>query len=88
MQEIKLLDRTIKLYTKNVPNKEDKQAEFARLSHIKESTLKTWRRKGVIPADKILLLNTLIENHELKEEKEQFKQYFLLQTELSKKFQN
>ena len=77
-----LLDKAIELYSNG------NQAKFSEFSHIKESTIKTWRNRGAIPEDKILLLNILIEKHNLIQENNQFKEYFKLQNELSKKFQN
>ncbi len=80
MTHIDLLDKTIELYTHG------KQAEFSKLTKIKESTLKTWRNRGVIPDDKLLLLNTLIENHELESKLADIEQYFTLQEKISKSF--
>ena len=82
MNDIEVLDKAIELYSNG------NQAKFSEFSHIKESTIKTWRNRGAIPDDKILLLNILIEKHNLIQENNQFKEYFKLQNELSKKFQN
>jgi len=57
MTNIILLDRAIELCANG------NQAKFAEFTHIKESTLKTWRNRDSIPDDKIVLLNTLIENY-------------------------
>lgn len=75
---IELLDRAIKLLSNG------NQAKFAGLTHIKESTLKTWRKREAIPDDKILLINTLIENYELKQDMKKIEAFF----DLAKKFQN
>lgn len=82
MNDIKLLDKAIELYSNG------NQAKFSEFSHIKESTLKTWRSRGAVPDDKKLLLNTLIEKHELIQENSKFQEYFKLQNEFMKKFQN
>ena len=54
MNDIELLDKAIELYSNG------NQAKFSEFSHIKESTIKTWRNRGAIPEDKILLLNILV----------------------------
>lgn len=82
MNTIELLDKAIELYSKG------NQANFSKFTHIKESTLKTWRSRGSVPDDKILLLNTLIEKYELIQENNKFQEYFKLQNEIMKKFQN
>jgi DNA-binding transcriptional regulator YiaG len=82
MNDIELLNKAIELYS------DGNQARFSTFTHIKESTLKTWRSRGVVPDDKILLLNTLIENHKLIQENNEYKEYFKLQNEFMKKFQN
>lgn len=82
MNDIELLNKAIELYSNG------NQANFSKFSHIKESTIKTWRSRGAVPDDKILLLNTLIENHKLIQENNEYKEYFRLQNEFMKKFQN
>ncbi len=82
MNDIELLDKAIELYSNG------NQAKFSEFSHIKESTIKTWRNRGAIPEDKISLLTILIEKSNLIQDNNQFKEYFKLQNELSKKFQN
>ena len=57
------------------------------VTHIKESTIKSWRSRGVIPEDKKLLLNTLISKYELIQENEKYRNYFKLQNELTIKAQ-
>jgi hypothetical protein len=81
MNGIELLDKAIELYTNG------NQAKFSEFSHIKESTIKTWRSRGVIPEDKKLLLNTLISKYELIQENEKYRNYFRLQNELTIKAQ-
>lgn len=80
--DIEMLDKIINTITGG------NQSEFARITHIKESTIKTWRDRKKVPDNKKLLLNTLLENHELKEKLADYEQYFTLQGKLSKKFQN
>lgn len=80
MTHIELLDKAIELYANG------KQTEFSKLTHIKESTLKTWRNRGEVPNDKIVLLTTLIENHGLKTKLADIEQYFTLQEKISKSF--
>ena len=80
MTHIELLDKAIELYAHG------KQAEFSKLTMIKEATLKTWRNRGVIPDDKLLLLNTLIENHTLKMRLADIEHFFTLQDKISKSF--
>lgn len=82
MNNIDLLNKAIELYSNG------NQAKFSEFSHIKESTIKTWRSRGAVPDDKKLLLNVLIEKHNLIQENNQFKEYFRLQNEFMKKFQN
>lgn len=82
MNEIELLDKAIELYANG------SQSKFAEFSHIKDSTMKTWRKRESIPDDKKLLLNTLIEKYVLIQENKKYEEYFRLQNELSKKFQN
>ena len=82
MNDIELLDKAIEIYSNG------NQAKFSEFSHIKESTIKTWRSRGYIPDDKKLLLNILIEKYDLVQENNQFKEYFKLQNELGKKFKN
>lgn len=82
MADIKLLEKAIELYANG------SQAKFAKFSHIKDSTMKTWRKRKSIPDDKKLLLNTLIEKYYLIQENKKYEEYFRLQNELSKKFQN
>ncbi len=82
MNDIDLLNKAIELYSNG------NQANFSKFSHIKESTIKTWRNRGTIPDDKKLLLNILIEKYDLIQENSRFREYFRLQNELSKKFQN
>ena len=45
MNDIELLDKAIEIYSKG------NQAKFSKFSHIKESTIKTWRNRGIIPED-------------------------------------
>lgn len=82
MNDIELLNKAIELYSNG------NQAKFSEYSRIKESTIKTWRSRGTVPDDKILLLNTLIENHKLIQENNEYKEYFRLQNKFMKKFQN
>lgn len=82
MNNIDLLNKAIELYSGG------NQANFSKFSHIKESTIKTWRSRGNVPDDKILLLNTLIENHKLIQENNEYKEYFRLQNKFMEKFQN
>ncbi len=82
MNDIELLDKAIEIYSKG------NQAKFSKFSHIKESTIKTWRNRGIIPEDKKLLLNVLISKYELMQENKQYKEYFRLQNELTIKAQN
>ena len=77
---IELLDQAIKLYSNG------EQAKFSKLTKIKESTIKTWRNRGVIPDDKLLLLNMLIENHELKSKLADIEHFFALHNKISKSF--
>lgn len=79
---MELLDKAIEIYSKG------NQAKFSKLSHIKESTIKSWRSRGVISEDKKLLLNVLISKYELMQENKQYKEYFRLQNELTLKAQN
>mgnify|MGYP002369250625 FL=1 len=81
MNDIELLDKAIEIYSNG------NQAKFSKFSHIKESTIKTWRSRGVIPEDKKLLLNTLISKYELIQENEKYRNYFRLQNELTIKAQ-
>ena len=81
MNDIELLDKAIEIYSKG------NQAKFSKFSHIKESTIKSWRSRGVIPEDKKLLLNTLISKYELIQENEKYRNYFKLQNELAIKAQ-
>ncbi len=81
MNDIELLDKAIEIYSNG------NQAKFSKFSHIKESTIKTWRSRGVIPEDKKLLLNTLISKYELIQENEKYRNYFKLQNELTIKAQ-
>ena len=81
MNDIELLDKAIEIYSNG------NQAKFSKFSHIKESTIKTWRSRGVIPEDKKLLLNTLISKYELIQENEKYRNYFKLQNELTAKAQ-
>lgn len=78
MHNIELLDKAIQLLSNG------NQAKFAEFTHIKESTLKSWRSRGAIPDDKVLLLKTLIENYELKQNMKTIEAFF----EIAKKFQN
>ncbi|MFX4240156.1 hypothetical protein ACOL3H_06620 [Aliarcobacter butzleri] len=82
MNDIELLDKAIEIYS--IGN----QAKFSKFSHIKESTIKTWRSRGTIPEDKKLLLNVLLSKYELIQENKQYKEYFRLQNELTVKSQN
>lgn len=82
MNDIELLDSLIEIFANG------NQSEFARITDIKESTIKTWRRADSIPDDKKLLLNTLYENYELKKEIADYKEYFRLQSKFMEKFQN
>lgn len=81
MNDTELLDKAIEIYSNG------NQAKFSKFSHIKESTIKTWRSRGVIPEDKKLLLNTLISKYELIQENEKYRNYFKLQNELTAKAQ-
>ena len=81
MNDTELLDKAIEIYSNG------NQAKFSKFSHIKESTIKTWRSRGVIPEDKKLLLNTLISKYELIQENEKYRNYFKLQNELTIKAQ-
>ena len=81
MNDIELLDKAIEIYSNG------NQAKFSKFSHIKESTIKTWRSRGVIPEDKKLLLNTLISKYELIQENEKYRNYLRLQNELTIKAQ-
>jgi len=72
MNNIDLLDQAINLYSNG------NQAKFAEFTYIKESTIKTWRSRGAVPDDKVLLLNTLIENHKLEEDMKKVKAFFEL----------
>ena len=81
MNDIELLDKAIEIYSNG------NQAKFSKFSQIKESTIKTWRSRGVIPEDKKLLLNTLISKYELIQENEKYRNYFRLQNELTIKAQ-
>jgi len=81
MNDTELLDKAIEIYSNG------NQAKFSKFSHIKESTIKTWRSRGVIPEDKKLLLNTLISKYELIQENEKYRNYFRLQNELTIKAQ-
>jgi len=82
MNSIELLDKAIELYAGG------SQKRFVEFSHIKDSTMKTWRNRKSIPDDKKLLLNTLIEKYDLIQENKKYQEYFRLQNELGKKFQN
>jgi hypothetical protein len=82
MNDIELLDKAIEIYSNG------NQAKFSKFSHIKESTIKSWRNRGTIPEDKKLLLNVLISKYELMQENKQYKEYFRLQNELTLKAQN
>ena len=81
MNDAELLDKAIEIYSNG------NQAKFSKFSHIKESTIKTWRSRCVIPEDKKLLLNTLISKYELIQENEKYRNYFKLQNELTAKAQ-
>ena len=78
----KLLDKAIEIYSNG------NQAKFSKFSHIKESTIKTWRSRETVPEDKKLLLNVLLSKYELIQENKQYKEYFRLQDELTVKSQN
>ncbi len=82
MTNIELLDNLIEIFT------DGNQSEFAKMTNIKESTIKTWRRAESIPDDKKLLLNTLNENRELKKEIAEYQEFFRLQSKFMKKFEN
>lgn len=66
MDNISLLDDLIMLYANG------NQAEFARKVAISESTIKAWRSRNSVPADKVVLLKLLMENIELKQFKDDF----------------
>jgi len=73
---IKLLDQAINLYSNG------NESAFCEMICIKGSTVRTWRSRGNVPDDKVVLLKTLIQLHEAQAKLAKYEQYFDLQNDL------
>jgi DNA-binding transcriptional regulator YiaG len=65
-----LVEKTLDIYNMTLP-------DFANKIGIKKTTLDTWKNEKISPMGE-LLLNILIENHELKKKDEAIKHLFSL----------
>jgi hypothetical protein len=79
---IKLLDEAIETITNG------SESEFAKFACIKDSTIRSWRKREEIPDDKIVLLKTLLENHKMQQKIAKYEGYFKLQNEVRNMLQN
>jgi len=73
---IKLLDKAITLYSNG------NESAFCEMICIKGSTVRTWRLRGGVPDDKVVLLKALIQLHEAQAKLAKYEQYFDLQNDL------